>query len=340
VDGRDVESRDRLHEGQPVSASTDRSRVALRVDPWAPEYDASLQLVEADEDEAVPVDVAVERAAWGPVDPAPGPTPALSIVDGVRRVELRVVRDTADRICYGLFGSAAVGAARLGARAEIAGVEVRRFLVMGGGLIEDDWKVTAPGAALEFTGISVAENTAMAPLAGLQEQMRAAEAGLANQLAGEPGAVVIVDGPLQPLRPPTALIVGYIKRMQRGYLGAAEASLLARLDRGQRTPVFAILDRHPRYSWYVRLAPASPFAHRFAGVARLEISQTTGLVEAVRTADLTARALPRLASTPDRDPRAPQNLVPVGALEHHLRHRLGDPGWIRRRLLTSLAETI
>ena len=34
--------------------------------------------------------------------------------------------------------------------------------------------------------------------------------------------------------------------------------------------------------------------------------------DAVRIADLTARALPRLASTSDRDPRAPQNLVPVG----------------------------
>jgi hypothetical protein len=30
--------------------------------------------------------------------------------------------------------------------------------------------------------------------------------------------------------------------------------------------------------------------------------------------------------------------VPVGALEHHLRHRMGDPAWIRRLLLTSLAE--
>jgi hypothetical protein len=28
----------------------------------------------------------------------------------------------------------------------------------------------------------------------------------------------------------------------------------------------------------------------------------------------------------------------VGALEHHLRHRMGDPAWVRRLLLTSLAE--
>jgi hypothetical protein len=88
----------------------------------------------------------------------------------------------------------------------------------------------------------------------------------------------------------------------------------------------------------VRLAAAAPFAHGFAGVARLEISQAIGLAEAVRVADLAARALPRLASTPDRDPRAPQNLVPVGALERHLRHRMGDPAWIRRLLVTALND--
>jgi hypothetical protein len=317
-----------------------RPRLALRIDPWAPDYDASIQFVEADEEEVLSVDVAVERTTWGAVDPGPGATPPLSIVDGVRRVELRVVSDVDDRICYGLFGSAAVGAAHLDARAEITEVQVQRFLVMGAGVLPGDRTIAGPGGPLEFGGISVTENTSMAPLAGLQEQMRAAEAALAERLAERPGGLVIVDGPLQPLRPPTALIVGYVKRMQRGYLGPAEATLIARLRRGQRTPIFAILDRHPRYSWYVRLAPAAPFAHGFAGVARLEIGQTTGLAEAVRVADLSARVLPRLASTPDRDPRAPQNLVPVGALEHHLRHRLGDPAWIRRLLLKSLAEAI
>jgi hypothetical protein len=272
------------------------------------------------------------------VEASAGVTPPLLIVDGVRRVELRVVSDVDGRTCYGLFGSAAVGAARLDTRAEISEVQVRRYLIIGGGVLSDNRKITEPGASLEFTAISVADNSPLAPMAGLQEQMRAAEAALAEHVAQRPSEVVIVDGPLQPLRPPTALVVGYVKRMLRSYLGPAEASVLTRLRPGQRTPVFAIIDRHPRYSWYVRLAPAAPIAHGFAGVARLEISQATGLAAAVHVADLTARALPRLASTPDRDPRAPQNLVPVGALEHHLRHRMGDPAWIRRLLLMSLAE--
>ena len=126
--------------------------LALRVDPWAPEYDASLQLVETDEEEVAPVDVTVERPVWAAVDPSPGPTPPLAIVDGVRRVELRVVAEVEGRICYGLFGSAAVGAACLGARAEIAGVRVLRFLVMGGGLVSGDRVVGAPGSALAVHG--------------------------------------------------------------------------------------------------------------------------------------------------------------------------------------------
>lgn len=327
-----------LARGSPYS----KASFSLRVDPWAPEYDASLQLGEDNDGEAAPVDIAVERPSWDAVDPTPGTTPPLSIVDGVRRVELRVVSEVDGRICYGLFGSAAVGAARIDSRAEIIEVQVQRFLVMGGGLFPGDMTIATPGAALEFRGVAVVENSSMAPLAGLQEQMRAAEAALSEVLAQRPGGVVIVDGPLQPLRLPTALVVGYVKRMRRAYLDPAEAALLGRLGSGQRTPVFAILGpggSRTRYSWYVRLAAAAPFAHRFAGVARLEISEGTGLAEAVRVADLSARVLPRLASTPDRDPRAPQNLVPVGALEHHLRHRMGDPAWIRRLLLTYLAET-
>jgi hypothetical protein len=73
-------------------------------------------------------------------------------------------------------------------------------------------------------------------------------------------------------------------------------------------------------------------------VVRLEMSAAAGLEAARRAAGLTAQHLPGLASTADRDPRAPQNLVPVGALEQQLRHRLGDPRWIRRMLMQHLSE--
>jgi len=42
--------------------------------------------------------------------------------------------------------------------------------------------------------------------------------------------------------------------------------------------------------------------------------------------------LPPLASVPHKDPRAPQNLVPIGGLERELRHRLGDQHVLYRAL--------
>ena len=49
-------------------------------------------------------------------------------------------------------------------------------------------------------------------------------------------------------------------------------------------------------------------------------------------ADRVTAILPATASQPHIDPRAPQNLVPVAALERELRRRLGDPGYVYRAL--------
>jgi hypothetical protein len=38
-----------------------------------------------------------------------------------------------------------------------------------------------------------------------------------------------------------------------------------------------------------------------------------------------------------RDARAPQNLLPIGALETRLRHRLGDPLLLRRSIEHAIA---
>ncbi len=47
--------------------------------------------------------------------------------------------------------------------------------------------------------------------------------------------------------------------------------------------------------------------------------------------------LPRFASEPHKEPRAPQNLVPIAGLEHRLRHRLGDPLVLERALRVAAA---
>ena len=313
----------------------------LRIDPWAPEYDAALQLVPEDDsaETAAAVDPTVEIALWQPIVPDPATRPPLWLVDGVRRVELRVLAGEGEPLRYGLLGSLAVGAVLMAERATFGEPVVLRALVMGGGVLPDPVTIPLDQGALSFTGHPVADNTPEAPLAGLQALMRQAEAELATSL-GERG-LVLVDGPLTHLPPSTNLIVGYVKRIRRAYLPVTHAPLLGQLGVGSRTPLFLIRDpggRFDRYSWYVRLAAPGALVHPLASVVRLEMSAAVGLAATRHVADLTAQHLPGLASTPDRDPRAPQNLVPVGALEQHLRHRLGDAQWIRRTLMQRLAE--
>jgi hypothetical protein len=85
-----------------------------------------------------------------------------------------------------------------------------------------------------------------------------------------------------------------------------------------------------RTSWYLQL-PGTPGVP-WAGVVRVECSAELPAREATRLADLTARLLPTLASAPHKDPRAPQNLVPIGGLERELRRRLGDQQLLYRAL--------
>jgi hypothetical protein len=64
----------------------------------------------------------------------------------------------------------------------------------------------------------------------------------------------------------------------------------------------------------------------------------TGQLMKVRLADLTTRLLLPLVSTPHKDPRAPQNLVPIGGLERELRHGLGDQQLLYRLLRAAAAN--
>jgi hypothetical protein len=98
-----------------------------------------------------------------------------------------------------------------------------------------------------------------------------------------------------------------------------------------------------RNSWYVQLPPrglasgtaaalAAASGAPWAGVVRIECSADLRAGQVTELADLTARVLPALASAPHKDPRAPQNLVPIGGLERELRRRLGDQQLLYRAL--------
>jgi len=134
-------------------------------------------------------------------------------------------------------------------------------------------------------------------------------------------------------------VVGVIKRIILPYVGAAEFSLVQRLVPGERTPLFSIqAGGYERFSCFLRLASGRAIDHPLAGIVRIEIGAAVGLEKARALADFAACQLPRFASTSMRDPRAPQNLLPVGALEEELRRRLGDALLVRRAIERRLSE--
>jgi hypothetical protein len=295
----------------------------------------------AEEAPASPVDTRVESPVWEVVRPAaaPGP-PRAFFVDGVRRIEHRLVVESGESTYFGLLGSYGVGATLLEARqARVQAEAVSRVLVVGGGERLPALEVAVPRgrARLRFEAQVVADRTPNGPLLGLQRAMREDEARLAQKL-GEGEALVFLDGPLDLPTSAAGLAIGFVKRLIRTFLPAAEALLLPRLKTGERTPLFLIQDKVPRYSWYHRIATGRAIESPLAGVVRLETSAEVPLRQVQELAGAACALLPRLASDPAHDPRAPANLYPIGGLEQRLRRLLGDPLVIRRAIEAHLHE--
>lgn len=305
----------------------------LRIDPWAADYDGSAGMLDG-EDPASSVDATVEVAEWRALRPEPrrGAAERLGFVDGVRRIECRFLVERGIATHFGLFGSFAVGAAIADGKVHIAHHRVGRVAAAGGGLLLEPLRVALGSGVAEFTPETAADDDAQAPLRALQNAMRRQEAEIGT-VAASSCDVLFVDGPLSSLVAAGA-VVGYVKRLLRNYLAQPEqAALLPRLQLGERTPLFLVkgapLDR---YSWYLRIGSGRAIDSPFTGIVRCEAGSHLGLDAARGLADLSARELPRFSSDPLRDPRAPQNLFPIGALETELRHRLGDALLLRRAL--------
>ncbi|HLM64546.1 MAG TPA: hypothetical protein VK306_09645 [Acidimicrobiales bacterium] len=148
--------------------------------------------------------------------------------------------------------------------------------------------------------------------------------------------LLVVDGPLGDRRHiPGA--VGYVKAHHVSYLPPARQEVVTQLAAGQRTPLFATGAHRFRYSWYFRLP--GPATHAWWGVVRCELSGELNRDDAVRVADRVTATLPRFASQPHNDARAPQNLHPIAGLERELRRRLGDPLLLERALRRAATPT-
>src|SRR5690606_37275959 len=312
------------------------------VDPWDPAYlDGADGGDSPPESGSVDPDVEIPAAAWAPVPwPADLRAPdTVLLVDGVRRTDARVWTQEPDGGSYpGLAVSYAAGVVRCDLRrgeAALAGPPaVERRLVTASPTAAD--LVLGP-VRYEVYRVTAGE---LSQLPGaVQSPLTRLEAGVATAVregGADPGDLLVVDGPLRG-RSELPRAVGYVKSHQRRYLPPELDAVVAALGAGQRSPVFR-LDTHWRcYSWYVRLPGGS--GAPWSGLARLECSANLTPHGAVALADLSLVTLPRFAATAYKDPRAPQNLIPIAGLEQRLRARLGDARLLHRALTRAAAAT-
>ena len=304
------------------------------VDPWDPTYGSALELDLEPSRGDVNVDLELAAADWRPVpiSAARRSPETVLFVDGVRRVEARVWIDSADadgEASAGICASYAAGVVACDGAARVVDVEVQR------GLFTAAAAATAIESrhgtfAVRMTASSAPDVLSLA----LQERMTAAEVAVAQRVRHDTGAVddlLVLDGPLRN-RQDLPRTVGMIKTHNVTYLAPEQNRIVGALQPGERTPVFTIGTGWSRHSWYLCL-PGGEDAP-WAGVVRCEASADLAVPEVIALAEVTATVLPRFASEPYKEARAPQNLYPISGLERELRRRLGDSDLLYRALRT------
>lgn len=320
-----------------VASCTIAAMAALYVESWAPEYGSPIAHdAELEPTDGV-IDPSVEVAEWAPRRPdldSADAFPVVAFVDGVRRVDARLTVDAEDGVTPGLFGSLAVGATHWDRRipkSEFGHITMERIALISGGRHEP-----VPAGGLGYETVAVPTDDPGELVRQLHERMRMAEADLAASIADEVQELVIADGPVNSLKPRS--IIGLIKTHRVNYLDASHVLTVRALEPGERTPLFLIdAARFARYSWYLKLCEV-PGGHLWSGVVRCEVPSSLGLDRAVELADCSSLLLPAAAPALHTDPRAPQNLVPIAALERRLRRELGDPKLVYRALRQAAME--
>jgi hypothetical protein len=317
--------------------------VAFAVDPWDPGYGLAFSeeldggaLEESTAE--LNLDLEIPAASWQPITPDPAPLlpERVLFLDGVRRIDARIwVHGSNPQPAPGIAASFAAGLVCCDGAARVVDVVVERGLFTAAPEATDINTRTACYPARLAAGPGL-DQLSLA----LQQRLTNAEVQLALTFRGQhPGEddLLIVDGPLRG-RTHLERTVGYIKTHHASYLPTEQAAVVAALMPGQRTPAFTMGTSWRRNSWYLQLlgTPGVPWS----GVVRIECSAELPPVEVMQLANLTARLLPALGSSPHKDPRAPQNLIPIGGLERELRHRLGDQQLLYRALRAAAARTI
>lgn len=309
--------------------------MSVYVEDWQASYGSAYLVVPDDNDEAGSATVAEDGGSLTTHNGTLPNSPRLAFVDGVRRVEasLYQVDDTTGDVARGVAGAHACGAVLVENNEPplFGPTEVTRHVIFGSGIPSGLPEV---GGGWAWQASSVAATDPDAPLAELQARMRRAEGDLAEALCGA-GWFTVVDGPLSYVRSRDLPVVGLAKTHHRMLLPASDHVRVPQLlNVGQRTSLFAHADS---YSTYTRIAIPDVHSGPWSGVVRLELPQSPGLADCAARASAVTALLPRYAGVRHRDPRAPQNLQPVGALEKHLRHLLGPAAFAARAVRDAVA---
>ncbi|WP_299429742.1 hypothetical protein [uncultured Meiothermus sp.] len=312
--------------------------MAWKLETWNPEY-ALPERMQSEEEQGGLEDVKThyegDWAARSPAKTEPDLWPIVYLVDGRQRIDAQIA-DSGGRSA--MLAKVIAGAVlRDGGGIRPVGEPLKRdVLLHSADLVEP-----LPLALQHYQPIRTRKSDPASMRARLTEVMRGLEASLVNELEG---GLVVMDGQIFPGEQTfkeTERILGYTKTQAATYLGPEQQALLHRLKPFERTPIFSIPGyglRRPLdvFSWYVRL-PLSPSAPFYGGAALLRVeTPTPEPSDAVRLADLSVSLFGALASSPARDPRAPQNLIPIGGLEQWLGRHMGHGDVVRRKIVQAL----
>ncbi len=320
----------------------------LRFDPWTADYTGAYVADPAVEAEApVDIDVEVPGGEWHALE-ASGTAAfdELIFIDGSRRMDARVQVESENGTfrAHGGLGTTAVGAVavRTGQRAEfVPDLRAERWCFTGAGQRQQPITLKAAGGHLgdlHYLPVTVADTDPDAILQALQNTMRDQEANLAaSLLLAHPDALLVLDGPL-PREAGADRMVGYVKTTSIQRLAAPQLEIASQLQAGQRTPIYVAGTGGSRhFEWILRLRDPAPWFYSLAGTVRLQVAVpagTHGLTDFVReVAAWSCSVLPRFSSLAHQDPRAPQQLLPVRALEAELKRHMGDGLLLRRRIV-------
>ncbi len=298
------------------------------VETWDAEYGAPTDPELIDATEKVDPTVEVRAEDWRPIASESDRVADVLFVDGVRRVDATVwIDQPPDFPGFGLAATYAAGAVRCNGRAVLEQAEVARGLFTAADATDVE---TAVGPYL----VKATKGTTSEELwLGIQQRMGDLEALVASRTGG--ADLVVVEGPLSHSRD-VENAVGYVKTQKVQYLPLELRQVLTSLPASCRTPLFLTTTSWSRFSWYQRLANHAGPA---GGLVRCEIEADRPVSDAVRIANRVSATLPAFASTRHKDPRAPQNLYPIGGLERELRHRLGDRHLAVRALRVAASPT-